>query len=122
MTPDQMEAAADRNADSIATATHNTVTAAFTQERLLAELRTECAGTARVVRTVYGTYINAPYRMEATELWRAIGGQWSKTEKAWIVQSSRHHLAMRIATFIYGDVEEYEEWSGLTTRIYDDTM
>lgn len=122
MSPDQMEAAADRNADSIATATHNTVTIAYTQERMLSELRAECAGTARVVASVYGTYITAPYRQEAVELLRAIGGQWSKTDKAWIVQSSRHHLAMRICTFIYGDVEEYEEWSGLTTRIHDDTM
>ena len=122
MTPDQMEAAADRNADSIATATHDTIAIAFTQERMLAELRAECAGTARVTATEYGTYINAPYNAQAVELLRAIGGQFSKTDRAWVVQSSRHHLAMRICTFVYGDVEEYEEWNGFTTAIYPDTM
>lgn len=122
MTLDQVDAAAAARTDSLATATHDTVAAAYTQERLLAELRAECAGTARVTATEFGTYVQAPYSKQAVELLRAIGGQWSKTDSAWVVQPNRHHLAMRIATFVYGDVEEYEEYDGHTTQIYPDTM
>jgi len=122
MTPDEMQNQTTRNAASIATATHDTVTVAYTAERLLQELRAECMGSAILTATPYGTYLQAPFDKTATTMLKAIGAQWNQTEKVWVIKSERHLMALRIATFCYSDVAEYEEFDGYTQAIYPDAM